>query len=207
MKRAWAACAILFCAMAGARADSSVDETELKNQLMRDVEAGEHLRGDAHLVAPQLRVTGSASGETFALLSAALGSDTQHGIIYSWYFQVEKGKAKALFKKWPIEPTAFVAEDVPAVKGFYWVYNCFLCDTPESGFIYKVPVIAKKQGRRFIFTVDAVAPEYDAIEKETRRQLKESRARYAKEPAELKKMQQDIDALFPRRSSRRSRQN
>jgi len=163
--------------------------------VMQDVLKTEKIRAPNNLVEPAFHFVPNPAGGEYVLMSAAIGEPGFHGIRYSWLYTVDEKGSKRLFKL-PFDATLMTESAPWVVQGAYWVYDCYLCSSPESGYLYKIPVSAQQLKRHWVLKADPLPEERDQVKAETVRTIQNAIAKYGKTRPEPLLLKKQVTALF-----------
>jgi hypothetical protein len=181
---------MLGCLAAPVRAASDNERLVLHR-----VEKMEKIEMPKTLHRPVLLSTSGVKNDQYVVLSAALGSEGDHGLRYTWLYQVSENRLNRLFKL-PFDATEMTGDQPPKVKGFFWVYDCYVCDSPEAGYFLKIPVVATVHKGEAMLTVDAAADEPLRLRKESMAVLDKALVKYGKTRKEPLKLKRQVADLF-----------
>lgn len=178
-----------------------VDEQALWLSANRAAAAREKFRPADRFFKPDYLAAPLSGGSTWVTMSAAIGPNANHGARRTWLYEFSPGheKPRRLFTL-PFDCNGIAPEPAPAVKGEYWVYDCFLCDGPEAGFVYKVPVIARPsaEGKRWTLRVDGTEADIRPLKAEVDRIMKNTFQKYGRQHRDANRLQREIETLFSR---------
>lgn len=161
----------------------------------QQVEKTEKIRTPNSLVAPTFHFVPNPNGGEYVLMSAAIGEQGFHGIRFSWLYTVDEKGPKRLFKL-PFDSTLMTESAPWIVQGTYWVYDCYLCSSPESGYVYKIPVSAQQLKHHWVLKADPLPEERDQVKAEIVRIIQNAIAKYGKTRSEPLLLKKQITALF-----------
>ena len=186
---------LLFALMLGTLASLGRADDTSELAVKRDVEKAERLRPQDRLYLPEFISKPDDRGGEFVLMTSAIGGDGDHSRRLSWLYHVTNGRAKRLFKL-PFDATELIVDSSATAKGFFWVYDCYLCDGPEAGYIFKIPVVTKTYHHQSLLVVDVAKEDRRRLKTESLSVLDKALAKYGKTRKEPNQLKREVITLF-----------
>jgi hypothetical protein len=158
----------------------------------RNIEKIEKITPPATVYAPRYLLLGESPWRI--AVSAAIGTEGMHGIRYSWLYELDDKKTKRLFKL-PFDISE-VSQSSDTVRGNYWLYDCFLCDGPEAGYVLNLPVVVERRQGRYWLKLEVDDARRTTLKDEVSRFLQNAAQKHGKAHRDIQRMKRESDALF-----------
>jgi hypothetical protein len=141
-------------------------------------------------------------GRGYVMMTSAYGTAKSQGARETWLYELKGSKARRMFRL-PFDATSIKLtkkKGAPAVAGYYWAYECTVCDAPEAGYLVKVPVVAVKEGKTWHMVANVPSRDWDYLEREAKLVVQSAKTKYG-EDKEAQRMERQVRRLFNGRNA------